>query len=98
MYVLMFLSAIKLRYSHDHVFRPYRIPFKKPGIWTVGGLGILSSTFAFFISFIPPGQIDAGNIVFYDGFLIIGLLVTASIPMVIYSLKKENWQLEVTQS
>src|SRR5205823_3596591 len=33
MYILMFLAAIKLRYSHPHVERCYRIPYHMPGIW-----------------------------------------------------------------
>lgn len=91
MYILMFLSAIKLRYSHDHVFRPYRIPYKKPGIWIVAGLGIVSSIFAILIGFVPPGQIDTGSILFYDGFLILGVLTMAAIPFVIYRFRKESW-------
>jgi len=29
---------IKLRYSHPHVHRPFRIPGGKAGVWIVGGL------------------------------------------------------------
>lgn len=91
MYVLMFMSAIKLRYSHDHVFRPYRIPGKKIGIWLVSSFGILSSVFAFFIGYVPPGQLDSGNLFFYEGFLIIGIIIISLIPMILYSLKKKSW-------
>ena len=35
-YLLIFPSVIKLRYSHPDVPRPYRIPFGKVGLWTAG--------------------------------------------------------------
>ena len=35
-YLLIFPSVIKLRYSHPDVPRPYRIPFGKIGLWTAG--------------------------------------------------------------
>jgi glutamate:GABA antiporter len=91
MYILMFLSAIKLRYSHEHVVRPYRIPYQKPGIWLIAGTGIVSSLFAFVIGFFPPGQIDTGNILFYDGFLVLGIFLTALIPLLIFSFRKDSW-------
>ena len=92
MYILMFLAAIKLRYSHEHVHRPYRIPYHKPGIWLIAGMGIVSSTFAFLIGFIPPGQLDTGNILFYDGFLVVGISIMALIPIVLYTFRKDDWR------
>lgn len=84
MYVLMFFSAIKLRYSHGHVHRPYRTPYKMPGIWFVGSLGALSSIFAFFVGFFPPQQLKVGNLWFYNGFLFIGLFILCLLPYLIY--------------
>jgi amino acid transporter len=37
-YLLVFPSVIKLRYTHGHVPRPYRIPFGTPGVWAAGVL------------------------------------------------------------
>lgn len=94
MYILMFLAAIKLRYSHSHVERPYKIPYRMHGIWFVASLGILSSLFAFFIGFIPPAQLEVGSLVFYEGFLIIGILVISFIPYLIYKFRKPSWMPE----
>jgi amino acid transporter len=93
MYILMFLAAIKLRYSHAHVERTYRIPYKMPGIWFVGSLGALSSTIAFFVGFIPPGQLPIGNLYIYEGFLFTGLLFMSLIPYFIYRFKNPNWHI-----
>lgn len=94
MYILMFLAAIKLRYSHADVPRPYRIPYHKPGIWFVGSLGVLSSTFAFFMGFIPPGQLKVGSLVFYEGFLIVGIFIMSLIPYLIYRCRDPSWHPE----
>jgi putative glutamate/gamma-aminobutyrate antiporter len=91
MYVLMFLAAIKLRYSHPDVPRTYRIPYHMPGIWIVGTMGALSSVFAFLIGFVPPGQLQVGNLFFYEGFLIIGIFLMSLIPYLIYRFKRPEW-------
>jgi amino acid transporter len=98
MYILMFLAAIKLRYSHPDVFRPYRIPYHKPGIWFVGSLGAFSSLFAFFMGFIPPGQLQVGSIVFYESFLIIGIIIMSLIPYFIYKFRDPSWHPETGSS
>jgi putative glutamate/gamma-aminobutyrate antiporter len=91
MYILMFMSAIKLRYSRSHIERFYRIPFGKIGIWLTAGIGIVSSLFGLIIGFIPPRQIDTGNPLFHELFLIGGLVIMSSIPLVIYSCRNESW-------
>jgi putative glutamate/gamma-aminobutyrate antiporter len=95
MYILMFLAAIKLRYSHPHVVRTYRIPYHMSGIWFVGSLGALSSLFAFLIGFVPPSQLQVGNLFFYEGFLCIGIFLMALIPYLIYKFRNPSWQKEV---
>ncbi len=97
MYILMFLAAIKLRYSHPDVHRPYRIPYHKPGIWFVGSLGVLSSLFAFFMGFIPPGQLKVGSLVFYESFLIGGIFIMSLIPYLIYKFRHPSWHPEPIQ-
>ncbi|MBS0626423.1 MAG: amino acid permease [Verrucomicrobia bacterium] len=94
MYILMFLAAIKLRYSHPHIERTYRIPYHMPGIWFVGGLGVISSTLAFFVGFVPPSQLMVGSIYVYEGFLIGGLSLMSLIPLLIYQYRDPSWHKE----
>lgn len=91
MYIFMFISAIRLRYSHPHVPRIYRIPHPHKGIWIVASLGILASIFAITIGFIPPAQLETGNLFIYDGFLMIGLLMMMAIPLIIFGRRKPSW-------
>ena len=60
-------------------------------MWLVAGVGLLSSLLAFAFSFIPPGQIPVGSPVLYVGILIVGAVVFAGIPLVIYSMRKPEW-------
>ena len=91
MYIIMFIAAIRLRYTHPHVDRPYRIPHKRKGIWFVASIGILTSLFALSLSFIPPKQIDVGDLTIYEGFIILSLLFMSLLPLVIFYFKKEEW-------
>lgn len=91
MYIFMFISAIRLRYTKPHVPRVYKIPFPHKGIWVASVMGILASTFAIIIGFVPPSQLVVGSVVFYDAFLIVGLLVMCGIPLIFYRLRKPSW-------
>ncbi len=96
MYILLFISAIRLRYTKPHVPRTYRVPYKSRGIWTVSILGIIACVFAIILAFVPPTQLNIGSLAFYESFLIIGLLVMAAIPLIIYQMRKPHWIKEVT--
>lgn len=91
MYVLMFISAIRLRYTRPHVPRLYRVPFHIPGMWLFAGLGILASLFAMIIAFVPPTQIQIGSLFFYESFLIIGFIIMLGLPLWIYQCRKPEW-------
>ncbi len=92
MYILMFIAAIRLRYTHSHVPRVYQVPYRAPGIWLFSGIGIVASLFAIFLGFVPPTQLHIGNIVFYEGFLISGLAIMIALPLIIYQFRKPHWQ------
>jgi putative glutamate/gamma-aminobutyrate antiporter len=91
MYVFMFISAIRLRYSHPHVPRLYRIPHPHKGIWFVASVGILASLFAITIGFIPPAGFQITSLFEYE-FLLFGSLASmVAIPLIIYQLRKPSW-------
>lgn len=91
MYIFMFISAIRLRYTHPHVPRVYKIPHPHKGIWFVASLGMLASIFAIIIGFVPPTQLATGSRFVYHSFLFCGLLVMIAIPLIIYQFKKPSW-------
>ncbi len=91
MYILMFIAAIRLRYSKPHVPRAYKIPYPHKGIWIACIIGILSSLFGIIISFIPPAQFATGALWTYELLLILSLFVMCGIPMIIYYFRKPEW-------
>ncbi|PCI78667.1 amino acid permease, partial [Candidatus Aerophobetes bacterium] len=92
MYVFMFIAAIRLRYTHPHVTRSYKIPHPHKGMWIVASVGMVSSIFVIGISFIPPTQLHITNIFAYELFLWGGLITMSIIPLLIYRFKKESWK------
>jgi glutamate:GABA antiporter len=97
MYVFMFIAGIRLRYTRPHVPRAYRIPNPHKGMWFIASLGLLASLFAFFISFVPPAQLHIGNIVFYESFLIGGIVLMIVIPLIIYQCRRPSWMVVQTE-
>ncbi|MCH9613847.1 MAG: putative glutamate/gamma-aminobutyrate antiporter [Chlamydiia bacterium] len=92
MYLVFFLTAIRLRYTHSHLNRPYRIPLGKLGMWVVCILGLISSCFCIFVTFFPPTHIDVGPKVIFEVFLGVMFIVLIAIPFWIYAHKKPSWK------
>ncbi len=92
MYLLMFISAIRLRYSRPDVPRAYKIPGKNFGIWLVAGLGFISSLFAFIIGFFPPAQLKTGNPLTYILILLAGIIILMVPPFLFIAFKKPGWK------
>ncbi|MBA2653698.1 MAG: amino acid permease [Gammaproteobacteria bacterium] len=90
-YIALFAAALWLRFKKPEVVRSYRIPMGNLGISVVCILGVLSSTFAIVLGFIPPAQLSVGNIVTYESILILGILLLTAPPIIIYLKRKPNW-------
>lgn len=97
MYILMFIAAIRLRYTKAHVPRTYRVPFNDIGIWVFCSMGILSSCFAIGLCFVPPSNLKVGNTFIYVLLLLIGLFVMCAIPHVIHWHRKPHWPIKVSK-
>ncbi len=92
MYLLMFSSAIILRYKMPKTERPFRIGKKGNGLmWFIAGLGFCGSTLAFILSFVPPSQIATGSNTVWFTVLIVGTIIVVSAPLIIYSKRKASW-------
>ena len=79
-YVLMFAAAIKLRHTRPEKQGSYRIPGGKIGLYIVSGLGLLCSLLTVFVGFIPPTEIPMQHIMFFESFLICGLILLIMLP------------------
>lgn len=90
MYILLFIAAIRLRYTQPNVTRPYRVPGGFPGMWITAGLGILGAAFSILISLFPPSQIETGSPVLYVVILIGGILLFCGLPFLIYQFREKT--------
>ena len=84
-YCFMFAAALRLRYSHPHVTRHYRVPGGKLGLWIVAGLGFISCVSAIIIGFFPPAQFSVGHLLRYETLLTSGVGIFCLLPLIIYS-------------
>lgn len=94
MYLLLFSSAIYLRYKEPNINRPYKVPFGNVGMWIIGSLGFISSLLALCLSFIPPGQFNTGSTLLYIAILITLTTLFLLVPILIYKNKKSSWLIE----
>lgn len=88
MYILMFAGGIYLRRAQPDIKRPYKVS----GMYFWGGLGLLGSLLAFFLSFIPPSQISIGSPTTYVLFLIGLVILFVVIPLIIFACRKPSWK------
>ncbi len=91
MYILMFVSAIKLRITQPDLPRSYKIPGGIFGISVVAGLGLLGVTFALVVGFFPPSNLPVGNPTFYVVAVTAGMIIFTGLPILIHALKKPEW-------
>ena len=91
-YLLMFASSLKLRYSMKNAPRPYRLGKKGNGMmWLIAGVGFLSSAVAFVFSFFPPAQIQMGSNTVWFTVLILGTILFVVLPFIIQKFRKPSW-------
>ncbi len=92
MYLIMFVAAIRLRYTQPLKVRPFRIPGGNLGMWAVGLVGLLGALVAMTLSSIPPKQISTGSPAIYVGILLVGAVVFVAIPFILFPFHKPSWK------
>ena len=89
MYVLMFVSVVRLRRSQPDRPRGYRVP----ALMLVAAVGLISSVLVFFIGLIPPSQFGSGHPAAYAALLLGGtLLLGMGIPFLFLWRRKPSWK------
>jgi len=94
MYVLMYLTAIKLRYSKPNVKRAFKIPGGKRGMWAISGWGIVSMIIIFILALLPPAEasVESISIVAFEALMIVGTIAVVAVPQIIYWKRKPSWK------
>jgi amino acid transporter len=82
-YITLFAAGIVLHHKKRHVKRSFKIPGGNFGIWLTGTSGILISSFAFFLGFIPVDAAFITNIYLYETLLIGVMLIISILPFLL---------------
>lgn len=94
MYFIMFIAAIRLRFSEPYQPRAFKIPGGLFGMLLVAGVGIVGVLTTLGVSFIPPDGIDVGSTARYEFTLISGLILMCAPPFVSAWLQDKDIDLE----
>jgi amino acid transporter len=86
MYFILFLAAIKLRYSQPNVVRHYKIPGGKIGIWLVCGVGAITCLLALLIGFVRPTDIPVTHSASEYALILLAGMVVCSAPPFFFML------------
>lgn len=91
MYVLMFLSALRIRkkvpYTDNQAFV---IPGKTAGLWMTCLLGLFGCAITLFVGFIPPSNINIGSHVQYELLFCGGMLIMTAPILFFYRYQAKN--------
>ena len=90
MYVMMFVSALRLRRTRPDVKRAYRVP----ALGLVAGVGLAGCALAFVLGFIPPAQLPISNMPAwaYTAIMAAVVVVLGCPPLIFYACKKPSWR------
>ena len=91
-YLLLFVGYFVLIFKQKGLERKYQIAGGTTGKVLVAGAGIISTLFAFAISFVPPSSLKGTEITTYTIILALGFIVTLALPFVLYALRDKDPQ------
>ena len=91
MYIMIFASAIKLRYTQPNTPRAYKIPGGNYGMWIVAGMGIAGSLFSLIMGFIPPSGVKHWPTPIYVAAMFAAIVICSAPPFIIEKIKKPGW-------
>ena len=93
MYLLMYLSVIRLRRTRPDLPRPVKIPGGTPGLVLVTGAGIAGAVFTFFLGFIPASHLSVAGTIAYVTVMAFGMIAIIGTPFLLHrgpSLKSDT--------
>lgn len=88
MYILMFLSAIKIRFLYPK--GAFQIPGGTPGLFFVTFLGLIGATLTIAFGFVPPEHIDVGSPLKYALIIGCGIILLLSPLFLLFSYRRRQ--------
>ncbi|HSW87053.1 MAG TPA: APC family permease [Rhabdochlamydiaceae bacterium] len=91
MYILMFLSALRLHYKHVDRPKAFKIPGGSAGMWTTILLGLFGCSATIAVSFLPPEKVNVGSPGHYILLICIGNILTIA-PVFLFFIHRYRRQ------
>jgi len=92
-YLLIAISAIKLRYTMPNIERPFRLGSKGNGLmWLVSGISILSVILTIGVSLIPPASVGENQQTGYIIYQVAATVIMVGVALFIYRHKQPSWK------
>jgi amino acid transporter len=92
-YLPIFAAVIRLRYTQPGAPRPFRVPGGMPGIWLVGGVGLVATAFAVGISLQRPSDM---KLAISGGGYVVAMIALALVWMAPWAVsllvRKASWR------
>ncbi len=92
MYVLMFFSALRLRYKTEFKLKAFVVPGGNAGMWITCCLGLFGCVLTLIVGFIPPESINLLSVSNYEILFGSGMLAMVA-PVGLFYLYKIKFQL-----
>ena len=96
-YILVFSSVLRLRYTQKDLVRPFKVPGGMVGIWLIAGISIIICCTGIVLGYFPPASLKIGHVWQFETFLIVGNIVYIILPFIIYRFAK-NHERTITKS
>lgn len=88
MWMLIFASAIRLRYKGTHLTRHFRIPGGNAAMWLLCALGIATCVVGFLLGFMPLEKVQFSNPWQYALLVALTDVIILGVPLVLIAHKK----------
>lgn len=89
MYIIMYISFIRLRYKNKTIDRPYKAGKTMFQAWGITLIGLTSAVCCFILSFFPPAQLDIAHQRNYI-LILFGIYIALILPPVIYIMYRRK--------
>lgn len=82
-YIILFLSAIRLHHKKPHIVRSFKIPGGRYGVWIVCTIGTLTCLTVIGVGFVPPTHFSVGKLWIYELSMIGASFLFAVVPILL---------------
>jgi amino acid transporter len=84
MYLLMYVSVVRLRITKPDAPRPFKIPGGNIGLALVVGSGVIGALFTFFLGFIPATHLSVEGTIAYVAVMAFGMIIIVGTPFLLH--------------